>query len=413
MKGRVAPLLAARYLTGKKSHSAVNIIALVAICGVAVATAAIICVLSVFNGFRDVLTLRLDRLSPELVVLPSSGKIITPSDSLTAEISKIKGVAVASESLTDQALIIVNNQEMPVRLKGINPDKYRRITAIDSILIEGSSPLQSTPRDFEQPADALIAIGIAARTQSHRGLDKITIFAPKRIGRLNPANPVSGFIIDSIAVNGIFQSEQSEFDNDYVLTDITTVRNLMMRDDNEATSIEIALAPGASPDKIKEQIANLGAGKLKVYDRQEQQRDNYRMISIEKWMTYLLLFFILIVASFNIISTLCVLVIEKKNSMQTMRALGMSRNEIGKVFAWESCFVTLIGGINGLLLGVILVELQEKFGLIHLNAPGDTLIVSAYPVHLEALDLLWTLLPVFITGAICSLISFHFSKSRS
>lgn len=413
MNRRVPPLLAARYLTGKKSHSAVNIIALVAICGVAVATAAIICVLSVFNGFRDVLTVRLDRFSPELLVLPASGKIIMPSDSLTAEISRIDGVADAAESLTDQALAIANSQEMPIRLKGIDPDRYRRITAIDSILIEGSSPLRSHTRDVDEPADAIIAIGIAARSQLPPGQDEITIFAPKRIGRLNPANPLSGFIIDSIRVKGIFQSEQSDFDSDYVLTDITTVRNLLMRDDNEATSIEISLVPGAPADKIKRQISAIGHGKLKVYDRTEQKRDNFRMISIEKWMTYLLLFFILIVASFNIISTLCVLVIEKKNSMKTMRALGMSRNDIGKVFAWESCFVTLLGGIGGLILGVILVEIQEKFGLIRLNAPGDMLIVSAYPVRLEAVDMLWTLLPVIITGAICSMISFQFSKGRS
>lgn len=413
MKTKVAPLLALRYLTGKKSHSAVNTIAIVAICGVAIATAALICVLSVFNGFRDVLTERLDRLSPDLIVIPKEGKTFSASDSLTSSINRFKNVKIAMESLEDQALVIVNSQELPVRVLGINPVDYRKLTAIDSLLLDGSKPLSATAADESANSPVLLSIGVASRTNLFRADEKLLIFAPKRIGRFNPANPAAGFITDSLTVSGVFQSDQAAFDNDVIITEIETVRNLLMRDNDEASAIMIALQPESDIPAAKQQISRFVGNDFKVLDRAEQQSDNFRMIQIEKWMTYLLLFFIVIVASFNIISALCVLVIEKEGAMRTMRALGMSRSRIGKIFAWESIYVTLAGGISGILLGTLLVILQERFGFIKLNAPSDTLIITAYPVRLIISDIFVSLLPIILTGLATAGISYKFAKSRS
>ena len=186
-----------------------------------------------------------------------------------------------------------------------------------------------------------------------------------------------------------------------------------MRDNDEASAIMIALQPGSDIPAAKQQISRFVGNDFKVLDRAEQQSDNFRMIQIEKWMTYLLLFFIVIVASFNIISALCVLVIEKEGAMRTMRALGMSRSRIGKIFAWESIYVTLAGGISGILLGTLLVILQERFGFIKLNAPSDTLIITAYPVRLIISDIFVSLLPIILTGLATAGISYKFAKSRS
>ena len=399
--------VAVRYLFGKKSHSAVNAIAIVSVVGVAVATAAVVCVLSVFNGFQSLLTGRLDTLSPDLMVMPTAGKTIADGDSLVSVILGIKGVAVATPTLTDNALAFYNGRETPVVLKGVVPDQYSKVTSIDSLRVAGGYSLM----DAESDNPSLVSIGLAYKLAISDYSQPVMVFAPKRTGRFNPANPAAAFVMDSLNVADVFQSLQDVYDDNCIFTDISLVRDLLLYD-REATAIEIKAADDVNIDKLLDDVSAAVGPQYRVKNRLMLQEVNFRMVQIEKWMTFLLLFFILVIASFNIVSTLSMLVLEKEDSMRTMSAIGMSRKSIADVFRWESVLVSLIGALIGMALGAVLCIIQEKFGIITIATNAVDAMPMAYPVRLELLDLLVTSLPIALITAICAWVAGSFAKSR-
>lgn len=403
--------IAWRYMLTKKRHGAVGTISTVSVCAMAIATAAIICVLSVFNGFRQIIGSRLDTLSPDVKVSPARGKVFASADSIADSLSRFPGVAVATPTLSDNALIIANGQEMPVTLKGIYPESYAAVTAVKSLIREDYGAY-FTPSD--EPEDALIqavaSIGVASRLRITPDTP-LLIFAPKRHGRVNMANPLASFLTDSLEVKGIYRSDQQEFDEDGLLAPISMVRDLLQYD-GEASAIEIRANPDTDPSLLAEKLASRLGDNFIVKDRLQQQQLNFRMVSIEKWVSYLLLGFILIIASFNCISSLSMLVIEKEKALSTFSALGMTAKKIGGIFAWESMFVSLAGGIAGLFLGIILCLLQQHFGLIKIAGDQANAIITAYPVRLEWPDLLLTLAPVILIGFVTALLTARFAGSR-
>lgn len=423
MRTPVEALLAWRYLFGKKSHAAVNAIAVVSVVGMAIATAAIVCVLSVFNGFRDVLMSNSGPLLADLVVEPVRGKAFTAGDSLSSVLANVKGVSKADPIVSDQALVIYKGQEMPIILKGVPSDLPTLRVIREKLVTDGRGEIrQRTPIDpesfledgYESPeaADGLISAGVAVRLGIYDPKAVLTLFAPKREGRLNPANPISAFVVDSLRNNGVFQTGQSDWDRNLVLTDLVTARDILQYTD-EATSIELTLFPGENPKTVAKRVMDaLPDGLATVKDRIGQQELNARMIDIEKWITFLLLFFILVIASFNVVSTMSMLVIEKQSSLSLLHSLGLSSRRVGALFAWESFYVTLLGSLSGLLLGVILVLLQSRFGFIRIQGDPAQLLVSAYPVRLEPSDILVTLIPLFLIGVVCALISALFARNK-
>lgn len=398
--------IAFRYLLGKKSHSAVNAIAIVSVAGVAVATAAVICVLSVFNGFRSVIADRLDTLSPDLLVVPKEGKTISDGDSLASAISAVSGVDTAMPSLTDNALAYYDGREMPITLKGVVPEKYSKVTSIDSLIVGGDRQLV-----FASDAPALLSVGVAYKLQKYDFDSPVTIFAPKRLGRYNPANPAAAFVMDSLDVQGIFQSMQQTYDENTVITGIDIVRDLLLYD-REATSVEIKVKDPEAVDRVLEDVQKVVGDRYVVKDRLMQQEVNFRMVQIEKWVTFLLLFFILVIASFNIISTLSMLVLEKQDSMHTLAALGMRRDQVAAVFRWESVLVSAFGSAAGILLGVALCMVQQIWGVIKVNVNSAAMETMAYPVALEPMDILVTLVPVTMITLVCAFVAGSFARSR-
>jgi ABC-type lipoprotein release transport system permease subunit len=407
----------------------VTAISAVSICGVAVATAAIVCVLSVFNGFRGILTSNLNLLSADITVTPTKGKTITNGDSLAVELGKIRGVDIAMPSLTDNALVICNGREMPITLRGVVAKPFSRITSIDKIMLAGEKlHLSDTLKqgdwwrydpDLEEYVEvenpkkyyASLAAGCAARIGSPQVGENILVFAPRRIGKINLANPANSFLRDSLTVSSVWQTQQQAYDTDMVIVDIDLARQLFQYD-NEATSIEIKATEGTELGTlVKDLNKHLGSGYI-VKDRIMQQEVNFHMLEIEKWVTFLLLAFILIIASFNIISTLSMIVLDKRNSLHTFHSMGMNRREIGKVFAWESIFVTIAGAIVGIIVGVTLCLLQQHYGFIKLNGDPTTLIIQSYPVIVKWPDLAMVFLPVCIIGLVTALISSRFAQSR-
>lgn len=402
--------IAWRYLWARKSHSVVSVIAAVSIIGVAVATAAIVCVLSVFNGFQEVLSSKLDTLSPQLIVQPTSGKVFANADSLASALNRIDGIDMATPTVTDNALAIYSTHEMPVTLKGVIPEEYDKVTDIRSIL-KGESEYIETLSPESRPG-ALLSIGSASQLGAHTLGESLLIFAPRREGRVNMANPANSFLRDSVTFSGYFQSQHSQFDQDFIIVPIEVARDLFQYD-SEASAVELRLKPGADITATAEKVRLAAGSGAIVKDRLQQQEINFRMIKIEKWVTFLLLFFILLIASFNLISTLSMLVLEKQQSLRTLRNLGATPSATADIFRWESLLVALLGGISGLILGIGLCLIQQHFGLIRLNGDPSAMIIDTYPVKVVMTDLVAAIVPVVLIGLFTGWIAGRFARSRS
>ena len=407
--------IAWRYLRRSSRDRSVATIAGIAVTGVAIATAAILCVLSVFNGFKSVLTQRSDRLTPDLEISAVQGKVIANSDSILNIVNLIPGVLRATPVIEEQALAIFDTHEMPVMLRGVNFDEYRQIASLDSIIISGD-PIPENPMDCDPPA-GVISIGTASRLGLYNpgvaGGDRLFLFAPKREGRINIANPAASFFTDSITVAGIFESEQSESDANTVYLPIEIAEGLLMYD-GEATAVIVRAENIAEIPALKRNLSQRLGSAYRVRDREEMQEVSFRMVNIEKWIAALLLFFILIIASFNIISTMTMAVIEKKRSLKALRAIGMARKRIGHIFAWESLYITLIGAITGLSIGIIVCLIQQKFGIIKIDGGNsENIIVRAYPVELIWTDIIPVAAAVLLTGLFTSMIAAAFARARS
>ena len=398
--------IAWRYLMAPKSHGAVSAISIISVAGVAVATAAIIVVLSVFNGFRFYLNARLDTLTPDISVSPLYGKTIEAGDSLALALEAFPGVEIAMPVVADNALIIADSKEMPVNLIGVKPQAYSKITAIDSLIVDGRPVVDYSPKEVS------ISVGVAQRMGMFAAGDTLFIFAPKRFGRVNMANPISSFITDSIEAASIFRSLQNEFDENTVICDISLARSMFQYTD-EVTSIQIKADKDTDPLILSQQIQKHLGENYVVKDRARLQETNFRMVEIEKWITFLLLTFILLIASFNIISTLCMIILDKGASIKTLASLGLSRNRVGWIFWWESILVTLCGAIAGIIVGVVISLIQEKYGLIKLAGDPGSLVLLAYPVRVEWLDIAITMVPIAIIGLVAAWISAAFAQARA
>lgn len=410
MNKGLSAAIAWRYLRSKKSMSAVAAISIISLCGMAVATAAIVCVLSVFNGFKELTSARLSNLTADVSITPAKGKTFSDGDSIRNIIKGIPGVEDATAVVSDNALAIANNRETPVKLLGVTPDEYRKITSVDSTLIEGSRYHISFAETEEEESGVVIAIGVAMNTNALMG-DELTLFVPRRYGRLNSANPLASLNIQSAINNGIFSTQHSEYDANTVICDIEFARTLFDYD-TEATSIEVAAKPNVDPANLALQIEKtLGKGVV-AKDRLRQQEMYFRMASIEKWVSFLLLIFILIIASFNIISSMSMLIIEKQNSMSTMHTLGMTKRRIGSIFFWQSMYVCLIGGIVGIGIGALLCIIQQNYGIIRLTADPSALATSVYPVALKLTDIAATAVIILVISISTGALSAAFARSR-
>lgn len=424
--GNLTGRIAWRYLKSKKSHGAVSAIAIVSIAGVAIATAAVVCVLSVFNGFRSVLQDKFDIMAPDIVATPVKGKVFTSVDSLEKAIKLVPGVESVIPVVSDKALAIYRGRELPVTIKGVDPDSLAAHSGIAGVILPGGripAPYYEEMPEFEYYEDyeeyiantpkpeALPSVGAAMRIGNMVDGEEFMLFAPRREGRYNPANPAASFVADSVKVSGVFETKQREYDEDMIIVPIGLARHLFQYDD-EATSFEIAIKKNASPDEVLHSLQSKLHGLANLKDRHQMQEINFRMVNIEKWVSFLLLAFILMIAGFNIISTMTMLVLEKKRQLSLLHALGMRRSFIGRIFSNESLIVSLMGGIVGIGLGVLLCWLQQEFGLIRLSGDPSKLMMSVYPVKIIWMDLLWAFLPCVVLGLITSVIASSFARSR-
>ncbi len=398
--------IAWRYLVSKKGHQAVNIISIVAVCGVVVATAALICVLSVFNGFRGLIMGRLAMLDPQVAITATVGKAINDADSVITAVSAVPGVERAVPVVEDQALAIYAQMQMPVRLKGV-PDDYNTINLMDSVIVDGEWRLHDQVSSY-----GVLGAGPAVRLMVRPGfLGMVRLYAPQRQGRVNIANPMSAFRADSLFVSGIFQLQQNSYDANLIYVPLDMARELFDYD-TQATQIEVKLAPGASEQQVMRGISQTLGNNYQVKNRLMQQLEAYRLVNIEKWMAFLLLAFILVIATFNVISTLSLLIIEKDDSIATLRALGAHDSLISRIFVLQGWLITLVGAVTGVVIGLILCLCQQQFGLLRLSGDPANMIVSAYPVEVQWMDVLITLALVAAVGLLTSMVTALIMRRR-
>ena len=398
--------IAWRYLVSKKGHQAVNIISIVALCGVVVSTAALICVLSVFNGFRGLIMGKLAMLDPQVAITATLGKTVNDADSIIDAVSAIPGVERAIPVIEDQALAIYAQMQMPVRLKGV-PDDYNTMNDMDSVIVDGEWKLRDQVSRYAV-AGAGPAIRLMVRPDF---IGMVRLYAPQRQGRVNLANPMGAFRQDSLFVSGIFQLQQNSYDADLIYVPLDMARQLFDYD-TEATQLEIKLSADASEHQVMKDISRALGSSYQVKNRLMQQREAYRLVNIEKWMAFLLLAFILVIATFNVISTLSLLIIEKDESIATLRALGANNSQISRIFVLQGWLITLAGAVTGTVIGLVLCFCQQQFGWLRLSGDPSNMIISAYPVEVQWVDVLITLALVAAVGLLTSMVTALIMRRR-
>lgn len=385
--------IAKRYLFSKKSHNAINVISAISVCGVALATLALVCTLSVFNGFQDLVATFFTAFDPQLKVTAVKGKVFDGQDSKILQIRELPEVELCSESLEDNIMVQYQEKQTMAVLKGVE-DNFDRLTPIDSILFgRGELILHDEVADYAIPGIQLLSTLGA----SIRFLDPLEIYAPKRGAKVNLANPSTAFSTGQLFSSGlVFAVNQEKYDGSYILTSLRFARDLFQYT-SEVSAINLKLKPEADTDAVKEKIEQILGEDFCVSDRYEQQADTYRIMEIEKFISYLFLTFILVIASFNVIGSLSMLIIDKRDDVNTLRNLGANDNQIIRIFLFEGRMISFIGASLGVILGLFLCWLQQKYGLIALGSSG-TFVVDAYPVSVHLTDVIVIFITVLAVG---------------
>ena len=388
--------IARRYLFSKKSHNAINVISGVSVCGVALATLALVCTLSVFNGFQDLVTTMFTAFDPEIKITAANGKVFDAQDERIQLLKELPEIEVFSESLEDNAMVQYKGRQPMGVIIGIE-DNFNQLTAIDSILYgRGDWILHDEVVDYAIPGIELVSIlgtGI-------RFLDPLEVYAPKRGVKINVANPSTSFESSYLHSSGlVFAVNQQKYDASYILTSLSFARELFQYE-TEVSSIELRLVADADLKKVKNEIKRILGNDFLIQDRYEQQADTYRIMEVEKLISYVFLSFILLIACFNVIGSLSMLIIDKRNDVVTLRNLGADDQLISRVFLFEGYMITFFGALIGVGLGLLLCFIQQEFGLISLGSGSSAgaFVVDAYPVSVYATDVILVLITVLVTG---------------
>ncbi len=386
--------IARRYLFSKKSTHVINIISGISVVGVAVATMALVVTLSVFNGFQDLVASFFTNFDPQLKVMPVQGKSAPSDDPILTKIRRLPEVDVATESVEDQALAIYGDRQAMVTIKGVD-DNFSDLTHINDILYgDGRFELHAADLNYGVLGIRLAEdLGTGAQFK-----DALKIYAPKRDGQLDLSNPADGFVEDDLYSPGVlFTVKQAKYDKNYIITSIAFARNLFGQQ-GMLTSLELRLKPGSDFDAVKSEIQQIAGKKYTVSDRYEQQEDTFKIMKIEKFIAYIFLTFILMVACFNIIGSLSMLIIDKKDDVVTLRNLGANDHQIIRIFLFEGRMISTIGAIIGIGIGLLLCWLQQTYGLVALGESSGSFVVDAYPVSVHPIDIFVIFITVVIVG---------------
>ena len=386
--------IARRYLFSKKSTHAINVISAISVVGVAVATMALGVTLSVFNGFHDLVASFFTSFDPQLKVTPVMGKSVAADDPVLTQIRQLPQIDVATECVEDQALAIYNGHQAMVTVKGVD-DNITQQTHISEILLgDGEFELHAADMHY-----GILGVRLAeALGTGYRFQGPMKIYAPRREGQLDMTAPEDGFVEDELYSPGVlFNVKQGKYDKGYILTSLGFARRIFEQQ-GMVTSLELRLKGGSDFDGVKNQIRQLCGDRFRVQDRFEQQDDTFKIMKIEKLIAYIFLTFILVVACFNIIGSLSMLIIDKRDDVVTLRNLGANDRQITQIFLFEGRMISAIGAVIGIAIGLLLCWIQQQFGIVALGSSSGSFVVNAYPVSVHPEDIVLVFVTVLVAG---------------
>ena len=389
----LSAFVARRYLFSKKSHNIINVISGISLVGVAVCTMALVIVLSVFNGFDDLIKSMFSNFDPDIKIMPAQGKVLEPQDEKLAAVLQLDCIDVACETLEENVLLEYDKHMNPGIMKGV-PDEYRNLTGIDTSIINGTF----TINDGHRPM-TVVGAGLAYYLSVNINFtNPLFIYVPKRTGRIS-MNPERAFSKSYIYPSGIFAIQQ-EIDTRYMIVPLDFARE-MLEYPTQASAIEIKLKPGTDPIKARDLIAQTAGDEYVVRTQYQQHEMLYKVMKSEKFAIYLILTFILFIGSFNMIGSLSMLIIDKKNDIKTLSHIGLSKRGIRRIFASEGRLISIGGAMVGLLLGFVVCWLQQTFGFLKLDSMGS-FVISNYPVKMMWTDFVLVLVTVVGIGLVAS-----------
>lgn len=386
--------IARRYLFSKKKHNAINIISGISVCGVALATLALVCTLSVFNGFQDMVAGFFTAFDPELKITIREGKVFDPRESRIRQVRALPEIDVWTETLEENAMVQYKDRQAMAVIKGVE-DNFEQLTSIDSLLYgTGRFVLNDSLVDYG-------FMGVELMSELGTGIqfvDPLLAYAPKRNVRVNIANPAAAFNREYLFSPGaVFAVNQKKYDSRYILTSLGFARRLFNYD-TEVSAIELKLKPGFGVDAVQKKIKHILGDRFVVQNHYEQQADVFRIMEIEKLISYLFLTFILVIACFNVIGSLSMLILDKREDVETLRNLGADERLVLSIFLFEGRLISVFGATVGIVLGLLLCFLQQHFGLISLGGGNGAFVVDAYPVSVHVIDIVLVFVTVIAVG---------------
>lgn len=397
--------IAWRYLFAKKRHNAINIISGISTAGVCVVSAALVCVLSVMNGFGSVVEKMFSAFDAELRIEPANGKTFYIDTEAFDEVRVLPYIAVFSETIEEMGLIDFSQKQLPAQLKGVD-DNFEQLTDIDSIIYDGYFSVCdyydngiSRTRSFER---CVLGRGLAAQLGINAHfVSGLKIYAPRRYERVNLMRPDKSLNKTGAFIAGVFAVNQTKYDDNVMIVSLPLARELFEYRDSEVSAVELRLQPNTSIRTAKRDISKILGSNYRVLDRYEQQEDFYHIFKVERMLTLLLLVFILFIACFNVIGSLSMLMIDKREDAKILHNLGADARQIQHIFLYEGWLISLLGAVTGIVIGLVLCLLQQKYGLLKLG-DGLTYVLSAYPVQVQALDILLVFGIVLLLGFIAA-----------
>ena len=390
----IASLIARRYFFSRKSQRVINIISLISIIGVTIGTAALIIVLSVFNGFEGLIKQLYNSFDSDLRITINEGKSFTNSEVNADQLRKISGVKYVIDVAEENVLVKYRDKQVTATIKGVS-DNYVLATGIDTMIVDGEMLLQRGDTDY-----AVVGGEIAYNLQMNINdpFTQLEIYAPRRTAT-SFTNPEEAFNKRYVTPTGIFAIQQ-EFDKKYIIVPLR-LANEIFEYDNHLTSLEIAAEPGTDIDHLQSEIQNKLGNKFSVKNRYQQHELIYRIMKSEKWAVFLILTFILVVAAFNVISSLTMLVIDKKQDIAVMQSFGADVSLLRRIFLIDGVLITMTGAISGLFIGFMICWLQQNFGFVQLGGSGS-FVIDAYPVKTLFLDFIYVFASVAVIGLIAA-----------
>ena len=389
----LSAFVARRYLFSKKSHNIINVISAISLVGVAVCTMALVIVLSVFNGFDSLIKSMFSNFDPDIKITPAQGKVLEPQSDKIKSVLQLSCIDVSCETLEENVLLEYDKHMNPGIIKGV-PEQYRQLTGIDTLVINGTFTLNDPHRPM-----AVVGSGLAYYLSVNVNfVSPIFIYVPKRNGRIS-MNPERAFSKSYIYPSGVFAVQQ-EIDTRYMLVPLDFARKVLEYS-TQASAIEIKLKPGNDADKIRAEMGQMLGPEYVVRTQYQQHELLYKVMKSEKFAIYLILTFILLIGSFNMIGSLAMLIIDKKDDIKTLSHIGLSKQGIRRIFASEGRLISIGGALAGLLLGFVVCWLQQTYGFLKLDSMGS-FVISDYPVKMMWTDFVLVLVTVVGIGLLAS-----------